>query len=99
MIMNTIQVLWMVIAVVPQMLFVLAFMVYKCYTFYFYMQPASKQSERLKKSTNGPILGLSKSTLNGISVIRAFGKQKEFNDAFLNLLHQDVLFSDISHGV
>lgn len=99
MLMHTLQVLWMVVDVVPHMVAILAFMVFKCYKFYYYMQPAIKQSERLKKSTNGPILGLSKSTLNGMSVIRAFGKEKEFNDNFLNLLHQDILFSDLSNGI
>jgi ATP-binding cassette subfamily C (CFTR/MRP) protein 1 len=37
MILNTLQVLLMVVAVVPHMLVVLAIMVYKCYNFYFYM--------------------------------------------------------------
>ena len=41
MIMNTVQVLWMAVAVVPQMLFVLAVMVYQSYNFYIYMQPAT----------------------------------------------------------
>lgn len=89
----------MTVYVVPQMLIVIAFMVYKCYTFYFYMQPATKESERLQKSTQGPILSLSKSTLNGISVIRAFGKQNQFNEALLSLLHHDILFSDLNNGV
>jgi len=81
------------------MIVVLAVMIYKCYTFFYYMKPAVKESERLAQSTGAPIFALSKSTLSGISIIRAFGKEAEFNQNFLDLLHKDILFYDLSLGV
>ena len=96
---NTFLILMMTVIVIPQMAIVLILMIYKCYSFFYYMKPAIKESERLAQSTGAPIFALSKQTFSGISIIRAFGKQGEFTQRFLDLLHQDILFYDLSLGV
>ena len=45
------------------------------------------------------MFALSKQTFTGMSVIRAFGKESEFNQNFIDLLHKDILFYDLSLGV
>ncbi len=85
--------------VIPQIGFVLIFMVYKCYTFFYYMKPAIKESERLAQSTGAPIFALAKSSFNGISVIRAFGKQNECTETFLQAVHKDILFFDLNLAI
>ena len=45
--MNTFLILMTTVIVIPYMVIVLALMLYKCYTFFYYMKPAIKESERL----------------------------------------------------
>lgn len=97
--MRIVQCLFMALAIMPLVGFIIPLVFFLVYKVYSYFINASREVERLKSAAESPVISFLGESINGTSTIRAFAKETDFQQKNLDNMNKVLLSWQWLRGV